>query len=262
MDDILGSPYDFYERYYRVTAASPAYADFCLRAYGANHAQHGFADMEQVDLLLDALALRPGDRVLELGCGSGGSAAYMAERTGAHVTGIDFAPAAIALARQRARGSEARLAFEVADMAALPFAPAAFDAIVSIDTLYFTDLRWTIGTLKRLLAPGGQMGILYTHGADPVVPIAVFPRETLPPDRTPLADALRSHGLVYTACDLTRDDLRHAQRARQALEALRPAFAAEGTLWLYDNRMAEALGIAAAIEAGAHARYLYHVRLT
>ena len=68
----------FYEHYYAAAATSPAYAAFCTRLFGRNYAQHGFADMAQVDLLLQVANLTPASRVLELGCGNGGIAAYIA----------------------------------------------------------------------------------------------------------------------------------------------------------------------------------------
>lgn len=248
---------DFYEIYYDAVARSAAYGDFCTRLFGRNFAQHGFADMDQVDALLGVLALEPEDRVLELGCGTGGISAYIHARTGASVTGIDLSQAAIAEARQVAVPG---LAFDVADIGALPYPDGCFTCIVAIDTLYFTDLPSTIASLKQILIPGGQMGLLYTCGADPGTPIAVFPRETLPPDNTPPAVALQASGLPYTAHDFTQDDYRHALRKRAILEEMRPAFEAEGSLWLWENRMGEALGVAEAIEADCLRRYLYHVR--
>jgi hypothetical protein len=116
----------------------------------------------------------------------------------------------------------------------------------------------TIAQMKAVLKPGGEMGILYSHGANPQVPIAVFPRETLPADKTPLAQALQQHHLSYQAWDLTEDDYQHAQRKKQIVEDLRAQFEAEGNLFLYENRHGEAEGVMAAIEAGAHRRYLYH----
>lgn len=255
---MFGSPLDFYQAYYTDAPRSAAYGNFCTRLFGRNFVQHGFADMAQVDLLLKTLNLSPADRVLEIGCGSGGISAYIAEVTGAHVTGIDFAQAAIAQAHLMRSD---RLAFDVGDIAALPYANGDFTCIVSIDTLYFTDLETTIGKLKALLAPGGQMGLLYSCGADPGTPIAVFPREILPPDCTPPAVALQAHSLAYTALDVTAQDYAHAREKRRLLEEMHAAFEAEGMLWLLENRLGEACGVAAAFEAGAHARYLYHVRL-
>lgn len=248
----------FYERFYIAVGTSRAYAEFCERVFGRNFGQHGFANMTQLDALVDTLSMGPGDRVLDLGCGNGAMAAYIAEVTGAHVTGIDFSPTAIGQALQLAAAHPGHLDFQVADIAALPFPPATFDAIVAIDTLYFTDLDATIAGLQSLLQPGGRMGIFWSQGADPERPVELFPRETLPPDCTDLARALQRHGLAYQVQDFTAADLRHAQLKRAVLLDLQPQFAAEGLEFLYDNRMGEAEGVIAAIAAGAHARYLYY----
>ena len=284
-------PFDarqFYERYYRVTRVSPAYASFCERAFGRNYAQHGFSDMAQVDFLIEAAGLGPGDRVLEIGCGNGGIAEYISERTGALVTGIDFVPEAILQAEERTRGKEARLAYRVADIAALPFPPGSFDAIISIDTLYFTEMDPTIAALKALLSPararrrrglepgesrphaeaageaipvrgvsGPRIAAFYSHGANPEIPLEVFPRETLPPHKTPLAQALTHHGLPYRVWDFTQADYRHAALTKRVMEELKPAFEAECNLFLFESRLGEAQGVMAAIEAHAHSRYLY-----
>ena len=61
--------------------------------------------------------------------------------------------------------------------------------------------------------------------------------------------------------DFTAADYRHAQLKRAVLLELRPQFEAEDTMFLYDNRMGEAEGVLAAIDAGAHARYLYLISL-
>ena len=250
---------DFYTRYYAAIAAGRAYAEFCERAYGRDLGQHGFADMAQIDALLGEIHLAPGDRVLDLGCGNGGIAEYISDSTGAHVTGLDFIPEAIRQAQERTAAKRSRLAFVTGDLRDLDFPAGSFHALISIDTLYFTELDRSIPQMAALLAPRGQMAIFYSHGADPENPIATFQRETLPPDRTPLGEALARHGLDYRAWDFTEADYRHAQLARQVLDELRPAFEAEGILFLYENRLGEAQGIMAALEAGAHVRYLYHV---
>ena len=250
---------DFYTRYYAAVATSAAYGEFCCRAYGRDFGQHGFADMAQLDALLGAIRLAPGNRVLDLGCGNGGIAEYISDVTGAHVTGVDFIPEAIRQAQERTAANRDRLAFRAGDIRQLDYSPGSFDALVSIDTLYFVELDRSIPQLAALLAPAGRMAIFYSHGADPEHPIATFPRETLPPDRTPLGEALARQGLHFRATDFTEADYRHAQVARQVLDELKPAFETEHNLFLYENRLGEANGIIAAVEAGAHARALYHV---
>jgi cyclopropane fatty-acyl-phospholipid synthase-like methyltransferase len=149
--------YDFYEQFYRATATSAAHAVLCERAYGRNFAQHGFADIEQMDALIRVAGLMPGSRVLELGCGNGSIAEYISDATGARVTGIDYAPTAIAQARERTLEKADRLSFLTCEMSALPFPPASFDAVIAIDTLYFADLDVMLARLRELLAPAGQI---------------------------------------------------------------------------------------------------------
>lgn len=251
----------WYTDYYAATQGSRAYATFCERVFGRNFAQHGFSDMMQIARMIEVTALGPQSRVLELGCGSGAMAEYISDTTGAHVTGIDFIPEAIKQARERAVAKPNRLCFEVMDIAALDFPPASFDTILSIDTLYFTHLDTTLRQLKTLLVPGGQMAIFYGLGADPRVPIEFFPTEFLPPDRTPLGVALQRACLAFQTWDFSEADYQHALLKRQVLEELRPAFEAEDNMFLFDSRWGDSNGMIAAYEAGAHARYLYHVCL-
>ena len=249
----------WYRDYYEATRTSRAYAEFCERVFGRDFSQHGFANMTQVDRLLEVLALGPGQRVLDLGCGNGGMAEYISDCTGAHVTGIDYVPEAISQAQERARGKPDRLAFRVGDMAHLDLDPGSLNALIAVDTLYFTAINDTVHQMKAILRPDGQMGIFYSQGAEPWVPYDTFPRETLHADGTTLAVALRENGLAYRAWDLTQEDYRHAQLTQRISEELRPALELEGNLFLYESRHAEADGISAAIKAGVHRRYLYHV---
>jgi SAM-dependent methyltransferase len=211
---------DFYTRYYAAISASSAYAKFCGRAYGRDFGQHGFADMAQVDALLGVTRLVPGDRVLDLGCGNGGISEYISDMTGAHVTGLDFIPEAIRQAQERTATKRSRLTFRIGDIRELDLPPRSFDALVSIDTLYFTELTRSIPQMSGLLASGGQIAIFYSHGADPENPIATFQRQTLPSDRAPLGEVLARQGLHFRAWDFTEADYRHAQLTRQALEEL------------------------------------------
>ena len=147
----------------------------------------------------------------------------------------------------------------MADIGALCFCPGSFDALISIDTLYFTPLEATVAAMTWLLKSGGRMGILYAHGADPEHPLATFDRGDLPAERTPLGMALAQQGLAYRVWDLTAADHEHALVKKRVLGELRPRFAAEGNEFLFENRYGEANGVLHAIEAGAHARYLYLV---
>ena len=229
---------------------------------GRNLCQHGFADMRQIEALIEVTNLGPGDCALDLGCGNGMIAEYLADRTGAHVTGLDYIPLAIQQAQARTAARADRLTFTVGDINALDLPAQAFDVIFSIDSLYFSnDYATTIRKLVEALRPTGQMAILFSHGREPWVPIAEFAAETLAPDKTPLAAALQANGLTYTTLEFTEDDYRLAKLRQQVLMELQPQFEAEDILFIYDNRLGDAKGIRQACEEGLQRRYLYHIRL-
>jgi SAM-dependent methyltransferase len=248
---------EWYTRFYEAAASSEAYTEFCRRAYGVSLRQHGFADTEQLHLAAEALQLSPESRVLELGCGDGGIAEYLSDRTGARFHGIDYIPSAIRQAEERTREKADRLSFEVKDMGDLTLEPVAFNGALSVDALYFTDEVSTLERLVRGLAPGSPMAFFYTHdlfdGHEHEV-------ETLEPGGTPVGRALATLGLAFATTDLSPQDCRYARRAASALEDLRPAFEREGNQFLYENRWAEAQGQQRLSRLGRTRRYLYLAR--
>jgi SAM-dependent methyltransferase len=111
----------------------------------------GTAHDARVPLVAEVVAARPG-RVLEVGCGWGELAEWVARETGAEVVATDLSPRMVELARER--GLEAL----VADVQALPFAGAAFDLAVAAWMLYHVpDLALAIDELARVLVPGGTL---------------------------------------------------------------------------------------------------------
>ncbi len=94
-----------------------------------------------------------GKQVLDLGCAGGFMAEALDDR-GARVTGIDPAAAAIEAARAHAAGRAIR--YDVGVGEALPYADAAFDAVVSVDVLeHVADLEQVLAEVARVLRPGG-----------------------------------------------------------------------------------------------------------
>ncbi|MCC6614971.1 MAG: class I SAM-dependent methyltransferase [Anaerolineae bacterium] len=253
--------FGFYEDFYARVAHSSVHAEFCERVFGRNLCQHGFADMEQIHKLIEVLQLSSGQRVLDVGCGNGMIAEYIADTTGAHVTGLDNIPQAVDEALERTLPKADRLSFAVGDINALSLPDHEYDAIVSIDSIYFSDdYARTIRQWVDALKPGGRIGILYAHGREPWVPKDQFHVETLAPDHTPLAEALHANRLSYRTWDFTDDDYRLALLRKQVLAELRPRFEAEDLMFIYDNRMGDAHGVSQAVEEGMHARYLYEVQ--
>jgi SAM-dependent methyltransferase len=249
---------DFYDKFYAAIERSPAHHEFCERAYGIDLGQHGFADLDQLDLLQRVTRMGPSHNVLDAGCGNGLIAEHLSDSTGARVAGLDYIESAVLAAQRRTAAKSDRLSFAVGDINRLALPAGAFDIILSIDTIYFSeDYAATIQAMKHALRPGGQLMFFYSHGREPWVPKEEFNADTLPANRTPLADALRANGLAFHTWDLTTNDFRLAQRRKEVLEELKPQFEAEGLMFIHDNRMGDALGIRQAIEEGLHARYLY-----
>jgi cyclopropane fatty-acyl-phospholipid synthase-like methyltransferase len=249
---------DFYEKFYASIGESPAHRAFCERAYGRDLGQHGFADMEQLGLLQQVTRLGPEHHALDLGCGDGRIAEYLSDSTGAHITGLDFSETAVCAARERTAAKADRLAFLTGDINRLSLPASEFDIVFAIDAIYFSeDYSATIRAEKAALRADGQMAFLYSYGREPWVAREEFPADKLPPERTPLAEALRANGLAFRTWDLTTRDYLLAQRRKEVLAKLKPQFEAEGLMFIYENRMGDALGVSQAVEEGLHARYLY-----
>jgi cyclopropane fatty-acyl-phospholipid synthase-like methyltransferase len=252
---------DFYDAYYSAVEHSQAYHTFCIRVFGKDLCQHGFANLQQLELLLEVIKLNTEQIVLDLGCGNGMITEYISDCTGAHLTGLDYIPRAISQVQRRTSAKSDRLAFVIGDINKLNYPKNTFDVILSIDSMYFSkDLSATLQELKALLKPNGKMAIFFSHGREPWVPKDKFLKDTLPPDKTPLAIALESNGLLYQTWDLTPQDYELAQRRKEVLAELKLQFENEGTQFLYEDRMGDAEGISQAIEEGLHARYLYYVQ--
>jgi cyclopropane fatty-acyl-phospholipid synthase-like methyltransferase len=111
--------------------------------------------------LAAALDLRPGMRVLDLGCGRGLSSIFLSREFDVQVWATDlWFSASENLLRIRDAGVDDRVFPIHADARALPFAAHFFDAIVNIDSFvyYGTDDLY-LNYLARFVKPGGQMGI-------------------------------------------------------------------------------------------------------
>jgi demethylmenaquinone methyltransferase/2-methoxy-6-polyprenyl-1,4-benzoquinol methylase len=99
----------------------------------------------------------PGDSVLDAACGTGDLAVAALKAGAGTVTGLDFSERML----ERARRKSDRIAFVQGDMLALPFADATFDAAtVGFGVRNVVDLELALRELRRVLRPGGSVGIL------------------------------------------------------------------------------------------------------
>jgi cyclopropane-fatty-acyl-phospholipid synthase len=190
------------------------------------------AQEAKLELVCRKLALKEGDRVLDVGCGWGSFALHAAGRHGAHVTGITLSEPQARLARLRAAeaGLGDRIDFRVTDYREL--GAERFDAIASIGMVEHvgsSQIDAYAATLARLLEPGG---ILLNHGigrlrhGEPEA--GAFSERFVFPDAAPLhlsrvQLALEAAGLETLHVEGLRDDyVRTLTHWLQRLEARLP----------------------------------------
>ena len=114
--------------------------------------------------LLGECLTRPGQRLLDAGCGTGGFLEWaLGHGTFAFVAGVDIGSAPIQLARERLPEADLR----TAPLCALPFADGSFDVVVTNDVLQHVpedEVDESLRELRRVLAAGGAL-LLRTNGA-------------------------------------------------------------------------------------------------
>ncbi len=172
-------------------------------------------------------------RVLDAGCGPGQFTIVVAERLpDAEVWGIDVAPIMIELARAHARESPAaaRLHFQEADVGALPFPDAHFDAVLSTGSIkHWPDPVAGLRELHRVLAPGGRAFVAEMNRLAPPQAVAAQRRR------------LRHwffrliYPRVFTKA-LSPDEARHVFERSPFGRPTAERMLIDGRLWLFEAR--------------------------
>jgi SAM-dependent methyltransferase len=137
---------------------------FRREVYGDDIGQNSWTTAEELAGFAKKADLTEDSEVLEVGCGAGGPALFLARVIGLTVTGVDINEAGItaATAAAAARGLEKRAKFLCVDGSGpLPFADASFDTILLIDAIsHIPDREALLIELHRVLKPDGKL--LYT----------------------------------------------------------------------------------------------------
>jgi len=111
------------------------------------------------EALCQAADPHPGQRVLDVACGSG-NLALVAARRYCQVAGIDYVPGLIERAQWRAAADGLEVDFRVADAQALPYPDASFDVVLSVYGVQFApDQEKAASELLRVCRPGGKIGL-------------------------------------------------------------------------------------------------------
>src|SRR5450755_3148714 len=111
------------------------------------------------DILIDRAKAEAGARLIDVGCGCGGTSIAFAEEVGpaGHVLGIDISAPMLARARQIAPAG-ARIEFVLADATVYPFVPASVDLLVSrFGVMFFAEPALSFANMRRALRPAGRM---------------------------------------------------------------------------------------------------------
>ncbi|MEU3167972.1 methyltransferase domain-containing protein [Streptosporangium sp. NPDC006930] len=111
------------------------------------------------DLVAERLEVVPGERVLDVGSGTGRPAVRIATARDVHVTGVTLSEYQVRLAEARpeAGQGQGRADFQLADAMWLPFDDASFDAAYAIESLvHMENPAAALGEIARVLRPGGR----------------------------------------------------------------------------------------------------------
>ena len=115
------------------------------------------------DHVVESLALRAGEHLLDVACGTGPATIAAAHRVGpsGRAVGVDLAEPMLELASEKAAAAGLRnVEFRVADMTALPFEDASMDAVACVLGIFFVeDMAAALAELWRVVKVGGRLSV-------------------------------------------------------------------------------------------------------
>lgn len=170
---------------------------------------YSYLTRSELDRFVRELRLEPGQRLVDLGCGRGGAGLFVAAATGAALTGIDIAEAALVAARARATAMGLEAAFRRGEFEATGLPDAFADGVMSIDALVFTlDKAAALRELRRIVRSGGRLVFTsWDYHAQPAN------RPPQVPDHRPLLEAAGFEVEAYEVTDRWRERLDATNRA-------------------------------------------------
>lgn len=155
-----------------------------------------------------ALALQPGEAVLDVGCGAGATTLELAEQIGAagRATGVDISRPLLETARGRAE-QLANVEFLEADGQSHPFPVAGYDALFSrFGVMFFSEPTAAFANLRRALKPGGRMAFVcwQAPAANPIMTLPMQAALAHVPAPPPAADPTAPGPFAFADADRLR----------------------------------------------------------
>jgi ubiquinone/menaquinone biosynthesis C-methylase UbiE len=161
--DDIGTNYDEFADFYNLVASDISFHIGMWSQPGRREAASTVFDLSNkaqervVEHCIESLALKAGEHLLDIGCGSGAPAIRIAQESGGKATGINVSRGQLAQATDRAKeaGLADRVSFQYGNAMALDFADESFDAALAIDLFpHLSDRQQGFNEAFRVLRPG------------------------------------------------------------------------------------------------------------
>jgi tocopherol O-methyltransferase len=135
-----------------------------------DHIHHGYwirgdetkeqAQIQLIEHLARLANIQPGHRILDVGCGMGGTSIYLAKHYKVEATGITISPVQAGLAKKAAAREDANATFHVMDAEAMEFQDL-FDVIWTVESVsHYQDIEKFFSSAAKLLKPGGTVAVI------------------------------------------------------------------------------------------------------
>ncbi|WMJ23573.1 class I SAM-dependent methyltransferase [Paludicola sp. MB14-C6] len=183
---------------------SPTYGKITTKLYGNDLKQLGMATMNQLQILCDTLLQNDCKRFLDLGCSCGQITKWLSEQLSSEAIGVDIDTDALSYANKT--NDKASIQYKHINFNELNFPPRSFDAIISIDTLYFCnsiiDIENILTNCLQLLSKNGILAVYWEN-----CPLQLFQNQTNHPFDTPIGQWALKHNIDFTPIDFSKNVL-------------------------------------------------------